>query len=250
MLAAPSRRFSRLLMLSAASCSLLAVGGNARAADATMLLKQAETACLERAATLGWRSEGAKVVSSKALGEDRVEVVFDLTKDGVNTARLTCPYSLSKGVADTFGGATTPAAEPAAEPTTTADAGTSVDGNRAWWLLLPLGLGLLSWAALRGRKEADTSTFSGSYTSGTTTTTGTTYGTTTSRNILVEANAHDGQLEVRDQPDITAGILRRVRNGDTIQLTGHRRHDWLEVVNGGWVRDIDLRYDRSTVRFS
>jgi len=77
-----------------------------------------------------------------------------------------------------------------------------------------------------------------------------TTGTTTSRNISVEANAHDGQLEVREQPDITSGVLRRVRNGDTVVLTGHRRHDWLEVVDRGWVRDIDVRYDRTAIRFS
>jgi hypothetical protein len=41
-----------------------------------------------------------------------------------------------------------------------------------------------------------------------------------------------------------------VRNGENVQLTGHRRNDWLEVANGGWVRDIDVRYDRTTVRFS
>jgi hypothetical protein len=66
----------------------------------------------------------------------------------------------------------------------------------------------------------------------------------------VEANAHDGQLEVREHADISSAVLRRVRNGDTVYLTGHRRNDWLEVANGGWVRDIDVRYDRSTVRFS
>ena len=253
----PSLR--RLLVVSAASLGLLAAAGPALAVSTDEAIKTATAACLDSAGKQGWRTDLAKVISSRSVDADKVEVVFDLTKDGTNTARLTCPYSLSKGVGAAFGGATTPAAEPAAEPTTTADAGTPVDGNRAWWLLLPLGLGLLSWAALRGRNDGATAygdasksgtTYSGSYTTGTTTTTGTTYGTTTSRNISVEANAHDGQLEVRDQPDITSGILRRVRNGDTVLLTGHRRHDWLEVVNGGWVRDIDLRYDRSTVRFS
>jgi len=253
----PSLR--RLLVVSAASLGLLAAAGPALALSTDEAIKTATAACLDSAGKQGWRTDLAKVISSRSVDADKVEVVFDLTKDGTNTARLTCPYSLSKGVGAAFGGDTTPAAEPAAEPTTTADAGTPVDGNRAWWLLLPLGLGLLSWAALRGRNDGATAygdastsgtTYSGSYTTGTTTTTGTTYGTTTSRNISVEANAHDGQLDVREQPDITSGILRRVRNGDTVLLTGHRRHDWLEVVNGGWVRDIDLRYDRSTVRFS
>jgi len=89
-------------------------------------------------------------------------------------------------------------------------------------------------------------TYSGSYTNTSTVTTG----TTTSRNIFVEANAHDGQLEVREHADVNSPVLRRVRNGENVQLTGHRRNDWLEVANGGWVRDIDVRYDRTAVRFS
>jgi hypothetical protein len=124
---------------------------------------------------------------------------------------------------------------------TTVTAAEEFNANRVWWILLPIGLAVISWAALRGRNEGGTHA---------TTTAGTAYSTTTSRNISVEANAHDGQLNVRDQPEISSVILRRVRNGDTVLLTGHRRHDWLEVVNGGWVREIDLRYDRSTVRFS
>jgi len=177
-------------------------------------------------------------------------VVFDLTKDGTNTARLTCPYSLSKGVATTFGGAETPVETTPApvETTTTTDTGTGVN---PWWLLLPLGLGLLSWAALRGKTEDVATnpgtTYSGSYTNTSSTVT---TGTSTSRNIFVEANAHDGQLEVREHADVNSAVLRRVRNGDNVQLTGHRRNDWLEVANGGWVRDIDVRYDRTTVRFS
>lgn len=267
----PSLR--RLLIVSTASLGLLAAIGPARALTQDEAIKTATAACLDSAGKQGWRTDLAKVISSRAIDADKVEVVFDLTKDGTNTARLTCPYSLSKGVATTFGGAATGAASGASSAAATdasavpvaADAGTPVDGNRAWWALLPLGLGLLSWGALRGRNDGTAvaygdgtsgstsyagSSGSTSYAGSTATAAGTTYGTTTSRNIVVEANAHDGQLEVRDQPDITAGILRRVRNGDTVQLTGHRRHDWLEVVNGGWVRDIDLRYDRTAVRFS
>jgi hypothetical protein len=213
-------------------------------------LKTATAACLDSAGKQGWRTDLAKVISSRSVDADKVEVVFDLTKDGTNTARLTCPYSLSKGVATTFGGAETPVeTTPApAETTTTTDTGTGVN---PWWLLLPLGLGLLSWAALRGKTEDVATnpgtTYSGSYTNTSSTVT---TGTTTSRNIFVEANAHDGQLEVREHADVNSAVLRRVRNGENVQLTGHRRNDWLEVANGGWVRDIDVRYDRTTVRFS
>jgi hypothetical protein len=269
----PSLR--RLLIVSTASLGLLAAMGPARALTQDEAIKTATAACLDSAGKQGWRTDLAKVISSRAIDADKVEVVFDLTKDGTNTARLTCPYSISKGVGAGFGGAATSGANTGADtgagtaaatdasavPVAT-DSGTLVDGNRAWWALLPLGLGLLSWGALRGRNDGNAVAYgdgtsgstsytgSTSYAGSTATAAGTTYGTTTSRNIVVEANAHDGQLEVREQPDITAGILRRVRNGDTLQLTGHRRHDWLEVVNGGWVRDIDLRYDRTAVRFS
>ena len=244
-----SRSMQRFFLVSAASLGLLAATGPALALSHEEAIKTATAACLDSAGKQGWRTDLAKVISSRSVDADKVEVVFDLTKDGTNTARLTCPYSLSKGVATTFGGAETPVeTTPApAETTTTKDTGTGVN---PWWLLLPLGLGLLSWAALRGKKEDVVTntgtTYSGSYTNTSTVTTG----TTTSRNILVEANAHDGQLEVREHADIVSPILRRVRNGDSVQLTGHRRNDWLEVANGGWVRDIDVRYDRNTVRFS
>jgi hypothetical protein len=244
-----SRSMQRFFLVSAASLGLLAAAGPVLAVSTEEALKTATAACLDSAGKQGWRTDLAKVISSRSIDADKVEVVFDLTKDGTNTARLTCPYSLSKGVASTFGGAETPAESTPApvETTTTTDTGTGVN---PWWLLLPLGLGLLSWAALRGKTEDVATnpgtTYSGSYTNTSTVTTG----TSTSRNIFVEANAHDGQVEVREHADVNSAVLRRVRNGENVQLTGHRRNDWLEVANGGWVRDIDVRYDRTTVRFS
>jgi hypothetical protein len=234
----------RFFLVSAASLGLLAAAGPVLAVSTEEALKTATAACLDSAGKQGWRTDLAKVISSRSIDADKVEVVFDLTKDGTNTARLTCPYSLSKGVATTFGGAETPVeTTPAPVETTTTDTATGVN---PWWLLLPLGLGLLSWAALRGKTEDVATnpgtTYSGSYTN--------TSSTSTSRNIYVEANAHDGQVEVREHADVNSPVLRRVRNGENVQLTGHRRNDWLEVANGGWVRDIDVRYDRTTVRFS
>jgi hypothetical protein len=239
----------RFFLVSAASLGLLATAGPVLAVSTEEALKTATAACLDSAGKQGWRTDLAKVISSRSIDADKVEVVFDLTKDGTNTARLTCPYSLSKGVASTFGGAETPVeATPAPVETTTTDTATGVN---PWWLLLPLGLGLLSWAALRGKTEDVATnpgtTYSGSYTNTSSTVT---TGTSTSRNIFVEANAHDGQLEVRENADVNSAVLRRVRNGENVQLTGHRRNDWLEVAHGGWVRDIDVRYDRTTVRFS
>lgn len=249
-----SRSMQRFFLVSAASIGLLAAAGPSLAVTTEEAIKTATAACLDSAGKQGWRTDLAKVISSRSVDADKVEVVFDLTRDGTNTARLTCPYSLSKGVATNFGVLEAPAETTTApvETTTTAqDTGTAVDPGRAWWLLLPLGLGLLSWAALRGKKE-DVVTNTGTVYGGSYTNTGSTVttGTTTSRNIFVEANAHDGQLEVREHSDINSAVLRRVRNGDNVQLTGHRRNDWLEVANGGWVRDIDVRYDRTAVRFS
>ncbi|HYP03156.1 MAG TPA: SH3 domain-containing protein [Cyanobium sp.] len=250
-----------MAFVSAAGLGLLATAGDALALSSEEMIQKAEVACLEAAAAQGWNKDAAKVVSSKALDTDKVEVVFDLTKEtvlkeGVNSARLTCPYSVSQGVGS-FGDRAAPATP--AEPI--ADTGTPVNQSKAWWLLLPLGLGLASWAALRGRGEDAGTTYgtgTTSYGTDKTYSTGTTaYGTgaTTGKSLFVEANAHDGQVEVREHADITSPILRRVRNGDSIQLTGHRRNDWLEVVNtgvsqGGWVRDLDVRYDRTTVRFT
>lgn len=250
------RSLRRTLLVSAAAAGLL-VAGPALALSGPEAIRTATAACLDSAGKQGWRTDLAKVVSSRAIDADKVEVVFDLTRDGTNTARLTCPYSISRGVAATFGNAANATADAAANAGNAAatalnvapaagvgDAANAVNGGRAWWLLLPLGLGLLSWAALRGAGE-DTARYGAAYGDNVATT-----GTTTSRNILVEAHAADGDLEVHERADIATRILRRVRNGDRLALTGHRLHDWLEVATGGWVRDIDVRYDRSTVRFS
>lgn len=253
-MSATHRQLRTALLVSAASLGVLAAAP-VLAVSTDEAIRTATAACLDSASKQGWRSDLAKVISSRSINADKVEVVFDLTRDGANTARLTCPYSLSQGVAADFGKAVANGANAAGDAVTTAvettaapaaDAGTPVNPGRAWWLLLPLGLGLLGWAALRGAGDGSrdgVAAYGGN--SGVVTT-----GTTTSRNIFVEAHAHDGELEVRDHADIASGIRRRVRNGERLALTGHRIHDWLEVASGGWVRDIDVRYDRNVVRFS
>jgi hypothetical protein len=249
MIALSPRVFPRLLIASAASVGILTVGGNALAANPAELIKTAEAACLESAGAQGWRTDLAKVISTRAINADKVEVVFDLTRDGVNTARLTCPYSVSEGVGGTFANppkATEPAAEPAA-----ADPGVPVNQGRAWWLLLPLALGLGSWLWLRGRDEPTGHAYATTGAAGTTT--GTVAGARTY--YAAEAAARDGLLEVREHADLGSRVLRQIRNGDTFQLTGLRRRDsanveWLEVSNGGWVRDAEVRYDRNVVRFT
>jgi hypothetical protein len=243
MLVLSSRGWSRRLVATAATAALLTIGGHALAADGATRLKTAETACLDKASTLGWRKDRAKVVSSRALDADRVEVVLDLTKDGVNTARLTCPYSVKSGVGNAF---TTREAEVGSAPEgeATAPAGIPVKQGRAWWLLLPLALGLGSWLWLRGRDETVGYAHA-------------TWGATTTGESgswhAAEAAAREGVVEVRELADPTSPVLRQLRNGETFEITGVRRRDasneeWLEVSSGGWVRDGETRYDRNIVR--
>lgn len=236
--------WSRGLLAAAATGALLISGGDqALAAAGASTLKTAETACLDKAFSLGWRQERAKVVSSRALDADRVEVVLDLSKDGVHTARLTCPYSATSGVGNAF---TTRQAEVGSAPEgeASAPAGLPVRQGRAWWLLLPLTLGLGSWLWLQGRDETAGYVHS---TAGVTTTGGS--GSWTE----AEAASREGFVEVRQLADPTSLALRRLRNGETFEITGVRRRDdddeeWLEVRGGGWVRDGESRYDRNIVR--
>jgi hypothetical protein len=244
MLVHSSPGWSRRLVAAAATGALLAIGGPALAAvDSTSHLKTAEAACLDKASTLGWRKDLAKVISSRALDADRVEVVLDLTKDGVNTARLTCPYSVKSGVGNAF---TTRKAEVGSAPEgeATAPPGIRVTQGRAWWLLLPVALGLGSWLWLRGR---DGTVGYAHSTLGVTTTAG------SGPWHEAEAAARDGFVEVRELADATSRVLRQLRNGETFEITGTRRRDssneeWLEVRHGGWVRDGETRYDRNNVR--
>jgi hypothetical protein len=236
----PSRSPLHPLVLgSAVLVSVAGLAVPARALESQEMIETAKIACLESAGKNGWQTEVAEVISARTLDSDRVEVIFNLTRDGSTKARLTCPYSISKGVMGTLG----EAAAGVLEPITAPDLSVPVDRTRAWWLLLPIGLGLLSWAALRARDggAALASTASGA-------------GVGALRGVgggqwLAEAAARDGLLEVREHADGSSAVLHRVRNGDSVSLTGLRRGDWLEVSQGGWVRELEVRYDRARVVF-
>lgn len=149
-------------LVAAATGLALCCGADAvHAASADAMLETAKAACLQSAASQGWQTESAKVLSSTAIDADRVEIVFDLTKDGVNTARLTCPYSAKQGVLGKLGSITGEKVHRkdfgkdfSRSLATAADDSEAVDRSRGWWLLLPIALGGLSWAALRGREES------------------------------------------------------------------------------------------------
>jgi hypothetical protein len=236
----------RPLLAAATGAVLLAAGGIARASAPAEMLQKAETACLEKAASEGWRADQSSVVSRKAIDADRVEIVLDLTKDGVNTARLTCPFSASTGVVGNMGdlGA---ALQAGAERTdfgkdfsrsmgTAADATQAVTRSRAWWLLLPIGLAGVSWAALRGRageelRYGEPTQPIGSRTPGA---------------FIAAANGQHGQADIHELADHTSLVRRRVSNGQMVSLTGRSTNGWLEVDGGGWVRESDLNLQNRT----
>jgi hypothetical protein len=154
--------FRPLLLASAAGLGLLAAGDVALAASDDAMLRTAESACLEAAVQQGWQRDLAKVVSSRSIDADKVEVIFDLSRDGRNTARLTCPFSAKEGVmgklaavGEKLGGANKRndfGKDFTKSMSTAGDAGAPVDRARGWWLLLPVGLTAACWAFLRSRE--------------------------------------------------------------------------------------------------
>lgn len=154
-----SHALRRPLLAAATGVVLLAAGGIAQASAPADMLQKAETACLDKATSAGWRADQSSVVSRRAIDADQVEIVLDLSKDGVNKARLTCPYSASKGVvglgeALKEGADRTDFGQDFSRSMATAASETqAVNRSHAWWLLLPIGLAGLSWAALRGKAE-------------------------------------------------------------------------------------------------
>jgi hypothetical protein len=135
---------------------------------------------------------------------------------------------------------------------TAGNAGGPVDRSRAWWLLLPVGLAALCWAALRGRDQQayDALPQQGHGRVG-----GPDYGATagrpTSDAFLAQARSRHGQVDspvnVHELANDSSQVRRRFRNGDTISLTGRRAEEWLEVDGGGWVREADVHWDRSGI---
>jgi hypothetical protein len=151
-----------LLLASTAALGLLVAGGAGLAASGEAMLRTAESACLDAAAQQGWQRDLAKVVSSRAIDADKVEVIFDLSRDGRNTARLTCPFSAKEGVmgklasvSKKLGGDTKRndfGKDFTKSMSTAGDAGSPVDRARGWWLLLPVGITAACWAFLHSRE--------------------------------------------------------------------------------------------------
>jgi hypothetical protein len=232
-----SQALRRPLLAAATGVVLLAAGGIAQASAPADMLQRAETACLNQATSAGWRADPSSVVSRRAIDADHVEIVLDLTKNGVNKARLTCPFSASKGVlglvdALKAGADRTDFGRDFSRSMATAASETqAVNRSHAWWLLLPIGLAGLSWAALRGKAEAEVR-----------------YGDSeppiggrTADSFIATANGQHGQAEIHELADQHSLVRRRVDNGQMVSLTSRSANGWLEVDGGGWVRENDLR---------
>lgn len=254
---------SRALLLATAAGLSFAIAGNAAfAASSDQMLRTAEGACLDAAVQQGWRRDLAKVVSSRSLDAERVEVIFDVSRDGTHTARLTCPFSASQGVMGQIGamgaklGSTADPGNYGKEIAKSMGAAGEAAGvghpSRAWWLLLPVGLAALCWAAMRGRDHRAPEALphhehgmahGHDY--------GTAAGHRTADAFLAQARSRDGHVDspvnVHELADDTSLVRRRFRNGDTISLTGRRAEEWLEVDGGGWVREADVRFDRAGI---
>lgn len=235
-------RLRRGLLTAATSVALLGGAAAAHAASSEDLLRAARSACLQQAASQGWKTDQASVVSSRSLDADRVEIVFNLTRDGIHQARLTCPYSVRQGVLGTLGqlGAqvngtvdrTDFGTDFSRSMATTGETGQPVDRSRGWWLLLPIGLAGLSWAALRNRDrqaaslphplKADQA------------------GSRTATSFIAEARGSHGRSRIHELADATSLVRRDVSNGQALSLTGRRSGDWLEVDGGGWVNEHDI----------
>jgi len=201
------------------------------------MLKTAEKACIEKASNEGYNPARAEVISSESVDADTVKVVLNLTKDGTNFARLTCPYSVSQGVGS-FGEAAANAA--------TAHG----NWNRLWWLLLPIiGIPLLL-SSLRDRNRREyvaADRVSGGATRD--------YGSADRVQNLrsytdAYVNTQGEVLEVREYPDQASRVLRRFSDGDRLELTGQQDQEWVEVLGGGWVHSRFLRFTGTPKTYS
>ncbi len=203
----------------ACGTALLATATPTLAQSTAEMLQTAEAACIENAAADGYAPDLAQVVSSRAIDNDRVEVVLNLTKDGQNFDRLTCPFSASRGIGSFVSGAADTVAAPGL--------------GRLWWLLVPLvGLPLLL-VALRGRDRAAVDA-----------------ATPITNQVYTEGwvNTNGGPLDVREYAGSDARVVRSLTNGEHVHLTGRHDNDWVELTEGGWVPSYYLRYSNAVSR--
>ena len=199
-----------------AATTVVAMNQPAIAQTTAEMIATAEKSCLDSAAAKGYNTQLSNVVSSESIDADTVRVVLNLTKDGNAFDRLTCPYSVSKGLA-AFDDAAAAVGDAVARPR-----------FPWWWLLLPLiGLPLLFlWG--RGRQEPTTVVRGASdhavrYTDG-------------------YVNTYGNALSVHERADGMSHVLRTIPDGTHVSLSGRREDFWVELKEGGWVDSRSLRF--------
>lgn len=170
---------SRHLFLTACGLGLAwstTIGQPARAADsAGSPLQKAEQACLQSAASNGFKAEPGM---ARSVDGDTVDVPLKLSRAGAATSTITCRYTVSTGLgtlsasqsptsrkASPFAAAKDETATPAAAGSKKASpyAAAKDEMNlafgpalaRLWLLLVPIGLAAGSYAYLRQRDDRD-----------------------------------------------------------------------------------------------
>jgi hypothetical protein len=201
---------STLYITALAVAVLVALASPAQAQITTEQETRAQEACIQKAEADGFTLQ--EVVSVTAADADTVNVVLSLARDG-QTARLTCPYSLSKGIAtvgDKVG--------------TTAVAQTYQPWINPWLgTLLPLILGLpLLWAWTKGRGNTN---YIGRET------VATHYGERSE--AVVRTNGE--RLDIHAGPGSNHRTTGNLRNGQRVVLSGRYDNNWVELAEGGWV---------------
>lgn len=209
--------------------SMVMISHPAVAQDQAAMLETAEQACLEAAVEKGYDANRSEVISSEAIDNDTVEVVLNLTRNGQNFDRLTCPFSATEGVANI---------------------GDIVDDVATaprrlgwlWWLLPLLAIPLL-FALTRKRRPVESTTYA-----------------RPERNTYVGAdkvvgtegvyrgytdgyvNTQGRVLNVHDRPEAFGKVVRTLPDETFVRLTGRNVDHWVELTDGGWVDSRSLRF--------
>jgi hypothetical protein len=214
----------RSLFLASCAAILISAAAPSLAQSTPQMLETAKNACIEKAAAEGYDPKQAEVISSKAVDANTVEVVLNLTKDGSNFARLTCPYSAEKGVISLGENVVT-----------------KPNLSRLWWLLLPLlAIPLLLWF-LRPRNRRDyvaadrvSTERPREYVAA---------DRVQSQNYTEAYVKTSGEmLEVKEYPNATSRVVRRLSHDEHVNLTGQQNQGWVELSGGGWVPSRFLRF--------
>ncbi len=238
------------------------------------MVAKAEKACLDVAVAKGYSEKLSKVISSKSLDADTVQVVLNLTRDGSGFDRLTCPFSVTKGTAtldlsDAVANVGDAAADAAANVGNAASDAAANVGNAA----ANVGNAASDAAANVGDAAGDALQTAESTVATATETlarprfpwwwlllpliglpllllwargredaTVATGRAAAVRDVDAYVHTQGGYLSVHARPDGSSDVLRSLEDGAHVHLTGRRDDIWVELKDGGWVDSRSLRF--------